>query len=45
MDSGAQEVTHLQFADDSIIFSDAPLSQVATLKLILRWFGLSCFQV
>eukprot|EP00268_Persea_americana_P028829 TRINITY_DN27957_c0_g1_i1.p1 TRINITY_DN27957_c0_g1~~TRINITY_DN27957_c0_g1_i1.p1 ORF type:complete len:198 (+),score=28.97 TRINITY_DN27957_c0_g1_i1:182-775(+) len=32
------EVTHLQFADDTIIFCDASLEQVERLKFILRWF-------
>ena len=32
------EVTHLQFADDTIIFCDASLNQVETLKFISKWF-------
>ena len=32
------EVTHLQFADDTIMFSDASLDQLDNLKCILRWF-------
>lgn len=32
------EVTHLQFADDTIMFLDASLDQLDNLKCILRWF-------
>lgn len=35
---GFLEVTHLQFADDTVIFCDASLNQVETLKFILKWF-------
>ena len=34
------KVTHLQFADDTIVFCDASAGQVETLKLILKWFEL-----
>lgn len=30
------EVTHLQFADDKLVFCDASVGQVETLKLILK---------
>ena len=34
------EVTHLRFADDTIMFCDAFLDQVENLKCILKWFEL-----
>ena len=39
-DNAAIEITHLQFADDTVIFCDADLVQVDNLKLILKWFEL-----
>ena len=38
IDDFGMEVTHLQFADDSVIFFDASPDEVQTLKLILKWF-------
>ena len=34
------EVTHLQFADDTIILCDATPVQIDTLKYLLKWFEL-----
>lgn len=36
----SEEASHLQFADDTLIFCDAKIEEVETLKLILCWFGL-----
>lgn len=38
IEDGVHEVTHLQFADDNIIFCAASLTQVEMLKFILKWF-------
>ena len=38
VDNVDQEVTHLQFVDDTIIFCDASMTQVINLKFILKWF-------
>lgn len=40
IDDVEYEVTHLQFADYTIIFCDASLTQVENHKLILYWFEL-----
>ena len=40
IDDSGLEVTHLQFADNSIIFCNASLDEVNNLKLILKWFEL-----
>ena len=37
IDNGAIEVTHLQFANDTVTSCDASLTQVDTLKMILKW--------
>ena len=38
IEGGVHEVTHLQFANSTIIFCDASLNQVESLKFILKWF-------
>ena len=38
IESVDQEVTHFQFADDTIVFCDASMTQVIKLKFILKWF-------
>lgn len=40
IDNADHEVTHLQFAVDTIMFCDASLDQVVNLKFILKWFEL-----
>eukprot|EP00268_Persea_americana_P066079 TRINITY_DN8921_c2_g1_i1.p1 TRINITY_DN8921_c2_g1~~TRINITY_DN8921_c2_g1_i1.p1 ORF type:complete len:104 (+),score=24.64 TRINITY_DN8921_c2_g1_i1:824-1135(+) len=37
-DNADNEVTHLQLADDTILFCDASLARVYNLKVILKWF-------
>ncbi|KAL4386453.1 hypothetical protein GQ457_09G021090 [Hibiscus cannabinus] len=39
--SNSMEITHLQFADDLIIFCDASLDQVRNIKRVLRVFELA----
>lgn len=39
-DNATLEATHLQFADDAVIFCDANLVLVDNLKHILKWFEL-----
>ena len=36
IDNSSRAVTHLQFANDTIIFCDASLNQVHTVKLLLH---------
>lgn len=38
VENADQEETHLQFADDTIAFCDASVTQVINLKFILKWF-------
>ena len=38
---GAEIITHLQFADDTIIFSSSRWEEIVVLKRILRCFELS----
>ncbi|XP_070003141.1 uncharacterized protein [Nicotiana sylvestris] len=35
---GARRVSHLLFADDTLIFSDADMDQLTYLKQVLQWF-------
>ena len=41
IDNADHEVTHLQFADDTIMFCDASWLQANNLKIILKWFKFS----
>ena len=36
--NSVHEVTHLQLADDTIIFCDASSDQLDNLKFLLQWF-------
>lgn len=41
IDNADHEVTHLQFAGDTILFCDASWLQAYNLKIILKWFEFS----
>lgn len=40
VENSQSEVTHLQFANDTVIFCDSSLNEVENLKYILCWFEL-----
>lgn len=38
VENSSMEINHLQFVDDIIVFCDAKVEEINSLKAILKWF-------